>query len=385
MPKINGLIGYRPSETKVQDITAPPYDVIKPNSPLEKFLQASAHSLFHVTLGEKPKATLNKWIEDGLFLQDSEPAFYIYHQTFGSETRLGVFAAVGVEDYASGQIIRHEKTFDDKVKGRLALTKELGLTVEPIFLLTKSKIQNLLQACLRIHKPLYSFTSQFDGFSELHGIKNQIYRIPLSSEEGTALQKALAAQPLYIADGHHRYHSALLGRQDYTLAYIVQEARIQAYNRVINGKVRFSQVLSQLKLEPISSFTTPPKNSFCIYHRTGAYILKAKNVPTDPVGRLDCSILEKELYPYLGVDHSMILNSEFFDYYAESELATMKQKVDEGAFDIAVALHPVSLEELMTVADAGLKDSSVVMPEKSTFFAPKILSGLFLYQHKNFS
>jgi uncharacterized protein (DUF1015 family) len=99
------------------------------------------------------------------------------------------------------------------------------------------------------------------------------------------------------------------------------------------------------------------------------------------VGRIDCNILEKELYPHLGVEHSMILQKKHFDYYPESDLATMKSLVDQGEYDLAVALAPVSIDELMAVADAGMSDSGIVMPEKSTFFAPKILSGLVLYKH----
>src|SRR5690606_14219645 len=101
----------------------------------------------------------------------------------------------------------------------------------------------------------------------------------------------------------------------------------------------------------------------------------------DVVGRLDCSILEREVYPHLGVEHSMIVKKEHFDYYPEWDLATMKALVDADEYDLAVALHPVSLGELVAVADAGLKDSNVVMPEKSTFFATKILSGIVLYKH----
>ena len=141
------------------------------------------------------------------------------------------------------------------------------------------------------------------------------------------------------------------------------------------------QIRNKLNLTPVPEFVTPPKNQFCLYSKEGAFLLKAQNVPDDVVGGLDCSILERELYPQLGVEHSMILKKEHFDYYPEWDLATMKLLVDQGEYDVAVALHPVSIGELMAVADAGLKDSTVVMPEKSTFFAPKILSGLILYKH----
>src|SRR5690606_21623248 len=124
-----------------------------------------------------------------------------------------------------------------------------------------------------------------------------------------------------------------------------------------------------------------PKHHVSLYTREGAFLLKAQDVPADVVGGLDCSILERELYPHLGVEHSMILKQEHFDYYPEWDLATMKALVDEGKYDLAVALHPVSIDELIAVADAGMNNPEIVMPEKSTFFAPKILSGIILYKH----
>jgi uncharacterized protein (DUF1015 family) len=99
------------------------------------------------------------------------------------------------------------------------------------------------------------------------------------------------------------------------------------------------------------------------------------------VGRLDCSILEREVYPHLGLEHSMIADAAHFDYYPESQLAQMREVVDRGEYEIAIALHPVTIDELVAVADAGLGDPDIVMPEKSTFFAPKILSGLFVFRH----
>jgi uncharacterized protein (DUF1015 family) len=205
--------------------------------------------------------------------------------------------------------------------------------------------------------------------------------VPESSPEGGALRAAVAENPLYIADGHHRYHAALLGGQTHAMAYIVEDARILAYNRVINGKIRLAEAKADLNLIPADDLVTPPKHHFCLYTKEGAFLLKAKTVPDDVVGGLDCSILERELYPLLGVEHSMILKKEHFDYYPEWDLATMKALVDAGEYDLAVALHPVSIGELMAVADAGMANPEIVMPEKSTFFAPKILSGLFLYKH----
>jgi uncharacterized protein (DUF1015 family) len=98
----------------------------------------------------------------------------------------------------------------------------------------------------------------------------------------------------------------------------------------------------------------------------------------DVVERLDCRLLERTLYPLLGLAHGLIHDPAYFDYYPEQDLARMEREVDEGRYDLAVALHPVSPAELMAVADAGIANPEIVMPEKSTFFAPKILSGLIM-------
>lgn len=381
MAKIQGLHGLRPAPETAARLVTPPYDVIKEGSPLEAFLKKNPTSFYHVTLGPNPVDALALLQKQRVLVVDEEPAFYVYEQTWSGGARLGFFAAVEVSDYAEGNVIRHEKTFDEKVKGRLAVTRETGYTLEPIFLLTKSPIGAVLTKVRESGKALYEFSSDFRELNDLHGLHTRVWRVPEASAEGEALRAAIAENPLYIADGHHRYHAALLGGQTHAMAYIVEDARILAYNRVINGKVPFADAKAALDLTPVDDLVTPPKNHFCVYSKEGAFLLKAKDVPQDVVGGLDCSILERELYPHLGVEHSMILKQEYFDYYPEWDLATMKALVDEGTYDLAVALHPVSIDELIAVADAGMKNPEIVMPEKSTFFAPKILSGIVLYKH----
>ena len=248
-------------------------------------------------------------------------------------------------------------------------------------MLTRAPIADALEQAKTESAPVYDFVSEFGGFSELEGIANRVWRVPEKSDAGKAIQAALATEPLYIADGHHRYHASLLNEQSHFLCYVTEEAVIQAYNRVINGVQPFSEIAGELPLRPVDSFHTPKKHSFCIYTKDGCWELDAQEVPDDVVGRLDCAILERELYPKLGLTHDMIVDLNRFDYYSESALDDMKAAVDRGDYDMAVALHPVSLDELMAVADAGLEDPDVVMPEKSTFFQPKILSGLFLYRY----
>jgi uncharacterized protein (DUF1015 family) len=381
MAEIAGLQGLRAAKDKAGAVATPPYDVIKEGSPLERILASNPDSFYHVTLGPDAPGALEKLVAAGALIPDAEPCFYVYEQKWSGGDRLGFFAAVAVGPYAEGDIIRHEKTFDEKVKGRLKVTNETGYTLEPIFLLTKSPIQPILEKVRAGQAPEYVLNSDFGGYNDLHGLASRLWRVPESAPAGQALRRAVGENPLYIADGHHRYHAALLNGQTHAMAYIVEKARILAYNRVINGKVKLKDAKAKLDLVPAPAFTTPEKHEFRIYSKEGAFTLKAKNVPGDVVGRLDCSILEKELYPALGVEHSMILQKKHFDYYPESDLATMKALVDQGEYDLAVALCPVSIDELMAVANAGLKDSDIVMPEKSTFFAPKILSGLVLYKH----
>ena len=378
-----GLTGLRPDPARVKGIAAPPYDVIKPGTPLQKLLSEQPSSLYHITLGDDPAAARDRMVADGSLIEDGEPAYYVYEQIWDGGRRTGVFVAAAVSPYAEKQIIRHEKTFDDKVKGRLAVRRATGLHIGPVFVLTRAPIAAALEKAKQESAPIYDFTSEFGGFSELEGIENKVWRVPEESETGKAIQAALGAEPLYIADGHHRYHASLLNEQSHFLCYVTEEAVIQAYNRVVNGVRRFSDIAGELPLKPVDSFRTPPKHSFCIYTKDGCWDLQAQHVPDDVVGRLDCAILERELYPKLGLTHDMIVDPDHFDYYSESALDDMKAAVDCGDYDMAIALHPVSLEELMAVADAGLEDPEVVMPEKSTFFQPKILSGLFLHRYSN--
>ena len=378
MVEIIGLTGLRPTRATVGEVTTPPYDVIKPGSPLESWLRANQNSLYHVTLGKDPASTLRRLLGRGILQQDDEPCFYVYEQRFGNQARTGVLAAARVSDYAAGEIIRHERTFDDKVKGRLELAKKTGYFLEPVFLLTQAPIGPVLEEVKAQHAPEYRFTSDFGATSELHGISNRLFRIKAGGDAGIRLKELIGGGPLYIADGHHRYHAALLGGQTHFLAYIADDAKIQAYNRVINGPVKFEAIKDKLNLRLTPEFRTPAKHQFCLYSNGQSHLLDAVHVPQDVVGRLDCSILERELYPWLGLTHAMTADSRHFDYYPESELDKMKERVASGEFDVAVALHPVSIEELMAVANAGLHDPTIVMPEKSTFFAPKILSGLFI-------
>lgn len=383
MTQIAGLTGLRPRPDLAAQVVAPPYDVIKPGSALETLLRDRPDNIWHVTLGADPMAAL-AGLQGRALLRLDQPSFLVYEQTWttpaGAQRRIGVFTATAVSDYAEGQVVRHEKVFDDKVQGRLALTRQTGLTLEPVFLLTRAPITPVLERVAAARAPDYDLTPDFAGHNDLHALRSRVWLVPEGDADGRALAGLVAEQPLYIADGHHRYHAALKNGQSHCLAYIVERAAIQAYNRVITGVRPFAEIKAQLPLTP-AAWATPEKHHVRIWHQGAAWDLAFRSVPQDVVGRLDCSCLERELYPLLGLEHRMIKDHHHFDYYPERDLERMREAVDGGAYDLAVALHPVSLPDLMAVADAGRADPAIVMPEKSTFFAPKILSGLILYRH----
>lgn len=385
MTQIAGLVGFRPAPSVVHRVTAPPYDVIKPKSALAARLEAEPLSLAHVTVGPEPVAAFERLQKEGALVRDDEPAFYVYEQTwsgaFGAERRLGVFVACEVTPYEKRRVIRHEKTFDEKVKGRVALANATAHTFGPVFSLVKAPLDPFLDEITKEETALYDFDTDLGGLNDLHGIHSRVFRVPADSARGRALVALLDPPPFYIADGHHRYHAALKNGLTHALMYVTERARIQAYDRVVTGKVPFATAKGALALEKSASFGTPAKHRFALYTKEGSYTLAAETIPTDVVGRLDCSILEREVYPHLGITHAMIQDEKHFDYYPESQLDQARAAVDRGEHELVIALHPVSIEELMAVADAGLDDGDIVMPEKSTFFAPKILSGVFVYRH----
>ncbi|HIH42724.1 TPA: DUF1015 domain-containing protein [Candidatus Woesearchaeota archaeon] len=416
MAKIIGLKGLRPRDNDaVTKLTVPPYDVIRKGSRLEELLQQRQDSLWHVTLGENPRSALERLAREGILVEDNEPCAYIYVQEYvdlwgNTQQRIGILDSPEVTPYEAGQVIRHEQTFDDKVKGRLELTKQLGLTLEPVFLLTKAKITDLLREYIEGSVPSYEFVSDFQGESELHNMTTKVYRIPHNSPFMEVVKHFIAEQPLYIADGHHRYHAALLNEQRNCLAYIVEAAEIertegiQAYNRVINGMVPFADALDaiariqgiRVKEAPaLDGPVTLQKREFCVYSGGKVYIIDTTGLPAtdDVVERLDCKTLERVIYPVLGLDDSMLADPRHFDYYPQQDNQRMKELVDSDRYNLAVALHQVSVDEVIAVADAGLADlrcrgqealtvPRFIMPRKSTFFAPKILSGLFVLRHE---
>ena len=160
-----GLTGLRPNPANVSRIASPPYDVIKPGTPLEKLLADEPSSLFHIILGDEPAAARDRLVSDGALIEDDEPAYYVYEQTWDGGQRTGVFAAAAVSPYEDKQVIRHEKTFDDKVKGRIAMRRATGLHIGPVFVLTRASIGDALE---RAKQELAVLVKRFESIGKDH-------------------------------------------------------------------------------------------------------------------------------------------------------------------------------------------------------------------------
>ncbi len=407
MPESKGLVGLRPKDSAVAKVfAAPPYDVITYGTPLQKVL-SSRENLIHVHLrppeeGDarypNAKRELDRFVAKGDLVEEKEPSYYVYKQSGKGVDRIGVILACRVYPYSEGKVIRHEKTFDDKVLDRKKLYEATGYQIGVVFSVMEDKKSELLNALKEVSggKPLYSFVTEYGGASDMEGVKNDVWKVPENSEIGKRLKAIIASEPAYIADGHHRYHCAVVMGHPYVQMYISpsSSAKIQAYDRVV-GSVRKEdldalpeKVKDKFEIKPGKKLAVPKKHEILFYFKDKSLVFKAKkeflkSLEHDPVAKLDCSILQNHiLFPHLGLSAQNIKDKHYFNYFPGSEtgFSHMKRLVDSGEYMFAVSLAPVEFDELKAVADMGIKNPEIVMPQKSTYFWPKLLSGLTLYK-----
>ncbi|MFH1471115.1 MAG: DUF1015 family protein [Candidatus Micrarchaeota archaeon] len=407
MPESKGLVGLRPRDSDVAKVfAAPPYDVITYGTPLQKTLSLQ-ENLIHVHLrppeeGDarylNAKKALDDFVAKGTLVRENEPSYYVYRQAAKGLDRIGVILACKVYPYSDGQIIRHEKVFDDKVLDRKRLYEATGHQIGVVFSVMEDKKGELLKALKEASKatPTYEFITDYAGTSDMERVKNEVWRVPENSEIGQGIKQAIGSEPAYIADGHHRYHCAVVMKHSHVQMYISpsSSAKIQAYDRVV-GSVKQEDLDSlpekvRDKFEVVAGgkLEVPKKHEIIFYFKDKILVFKAKNeflndVEKDAVAKLDCSILQNHLlFPHLGLSAENIKDKHYFNYFPGSEtgFAHMKKLVDSGEYMFAVSLAPVEFSELKEVADMGIKDPEIVMPQKSTYFWPKLLSGLSLYK-----
>lgn len=409
MADIRPFRALRPAKGKEQEIAALPYDVYTRKEAKEyvsthpgSFLAIDRAetqfpddvSTYDDRVYEKARELLDEKIQDGSFVQDPVPCYYLYEETWKGRTQTGIVACASVDEYESGVIRRNENTIEHKEQDRIRHVEACGAQTGPIFL-TYRRNEQLERIVMqeKEKEPVCDFVSDT-------GIRNRVFVI---SDEKTigAIRTAFQSVPrIYIADGHHRAASAakvaLKRRQagetdreapfNYFLCVLFPDTEllILDYNRVVkdlNGYDK-SEVLTKMKhLFNVTPYRKQPakpaaKGEIGMYLGHSWYMLSVRNNEKsgDPVASLDVSILQdRVLGPVLGIQDPRT-DPRILFICGDEGLGALQKAADETG-GVAFAMYPTSMAELFAVSDANL-----LMPPKSTLFEPKLLSGLFLHR-----
>ena len=344
---------------------------------------------------EKARELLDTQIAEGVYVTDAGDHYYLYELTMDGRSQTGIVACSSIDDYVNGVVKKHENTREDKELDRIRHVDTVNAQTGPIFLTYRqNEILKAIVAEEKAKPVLYDFVSD-------DGIRHRVWKID-DPAQTAAIEAAFAAIPAtYIADGHHRAASAVkvgLKRRaenpgytgeepfNYFLSVLFpdEELMILPYNRVVkdlNGMSReqfFEAVKEKFELEEIGKEPYAPaeKGTFGMYLDNTWYALKVlpQYRSADPVKGLDVSILQDQLLgPVLGIGDPR--TDKRIDFIGGIRgLKELERRVRED-MEIAFSMYPTSIEELLAVADAGL-----LMPPKSTWFEPKLRSGLFIHK-----
>lgn len=395
--------GLRPPRDRVKHIAAPPYDVVS-RAEAKRLAEGNPDSFLHISRPEidlpddvsehDEKAyqqgllNLKAFKERGLFQQDSDATYYIYQQRMGGHSQLGVVGCASVDGYDRGIIKKHELTRADKEDDRTRHIEVLGANDEPVFLTYRAEehLDELVQNVIK-YEPEYDFITE-DGVQHTFWI--------VRGEANEKLRKAFDDIPFfYIADGHHRSAAASrvqkamrkkknFGEHDWFLAVAFPHNQMQIlpYNRVVkdlNGLTEeafIQRILVAFNVENATTKSPAMLHEFGMYLSGKWYRLEAREttIGTGVTGVLDVALLQRNLLgPILGIgDPRTDKRIAFVGGIRGTE--ELERLVNSGEYKVAFALYPTSLEQLMAVSDAGQ-----VMPPKSTWFEPKLRSGLVIH------
>lgn len=411
MPKITPFQSVRPNPSLADRIAALPYDVYNreeacievKKEPLSFLKIDRAETQFDNSVDtyddrvyEKARETLDEMIADGSFLMDEKPCFYVYELTMNGRSQTGIVACSSIDDYVNGTIQKHENTREEKEIDRINHVDRTNAQTGPIFLVYRSVEEiNRIVRKEKEKTPVYDFTSP-------DGITHRAWVIS-DSNVIEKMEQAFAAVPTtYIADGHHRCASAVkvgLKRRkehpDYTgqeefnhflsVLFPDDQLYIMPYNRVVKDlagmkKEEFLEAVRKAGFTVSYLGDTPfapeEKGTFGMYLNDGWYRLTADKslVVDDPVDGLDVSILQNNLLrPILKITDPR--TDKRIDFVGGIRgLSELEKRVAEDC-TVAFSMYATSIQELLDVADAGL-----LMPPKSTWFEPKLRSGLFIHR-----
>jgi uncharacterized protein (DUF1015 family) len=402
--RLQAFRALRPRPGVVARVAAPPYDVVGRREAAE-LARDNPCSFLHVVRSEidlpddvdpydarvyaKARENLDRLLAQDVLSKEARPSLYLYREIMEGRAQVGVVGCVHVEDYERGVIRKHETTRPDKEDDRTRHVLTLEAHAEPVLLAYAGNAEvDRLNAVGMDRPPLYDFTTS-------DGVRHTVWRVESTQPYVDAFTRVPCA---YVADGHHRSASAWraarerrpsggqhTGEHDWFPAVLVPAAqlRILPYNRVVHdlGGQAPAQILERLaavgRLSPTDTPAPARPKSFCVYVERRWYLLELDEASIDrddPLRALDVSLLqERVLAPVLGIeDQRMDKRIDFVGgIRGTRELET---RVDSGEAALGISMFPTTVAELMAVSDAGH-----MMPPKSTWFEPKLLSGLFVH------
>lgn len=413
MATIKPFKGVRPPKNLVEKVESRPYDVLESE---EARVEAGNNemSLYHIIkpeidfeqgtseydprVYEKAAENFKAFQEKGWLVQDDKEQYYIYAQTMNSKTQYGLVVGAYVDDYLNGVIKKHELTRRDKEEDRMKHVRVNNANIEPVFFAYPDNdvLNTLIMRYASTH-PEYDFVAPIDGF------RHQFWVIS-DQADIEAITKEFAKMPsLYIADGHHRSAAAALigaekakqnphhtGKEEYNyfmaVCFQASQLTILDYNRVVkdlNGMTseEFLNALHndfEVECKGTEPYRPAQLHEFSLYLDGKWYSLIAKKGTyndADPIGILDVDISSRLILDkLLGIKD--LRSDKRIDFVGGLRgLEELKRRVDSGEMKMALALYPVSMKQIMDIADSGK-----IMPPKATWFEPKLRSGLIIHK-----
>ena len=413
MAKIKPFKGVRPPKQYVEEVESRPYDVLD-SEEARKEAGNNEKSLYHIIkpeidfepgtseydprVYEKAAENFKKFQDKGWLVQDEDEHYYIYAQTMNGKTQYGLVVCAYVDDYLNGVIKKHELTRRDKEEDRMKHVRVNNANIEPVFFAypDNSRLNDLIVKYAQT-KPEYDFIAPVDGF------RHQFWIISDDADIAAITDEFAKMPSLYIADGHHRSAAAALvgaekakqdpnhnGTEEYNyfmaVCFQASQLTILDYNRVVkdlNG-LTSEQFINALKVnfdveEKGTDIYKPDHlHNFSLYLDGKWYSLTAKQGTfddTDPIGVLDVDISSRLILDeILGIKD--LRSDKRIDFVGGLRgLEELKRRVDNGEMRMALALYPVTMKQIMDIADSGK-----IMPPKATWFEPKLRSGLIIHK-----
>ncbi len=414
MANVKPFRGLRPPQEIVKELACLPYDVMN-SEEAAQMAEGKEKSLLRITRAEiecpgiddihsetvysKALENFRVFQENGWLVQDNEPKYYIYAQTMNGRTQYGIVGGASCADYENGMIKKHELTRPEKEEDRMVLTRYLNANIEPVFFAYKAvpEIDAIVNEVVKTQEPCYDFTAE-DGFGHHFWVIND-------SEKNKTIQELFAVKVpcTYVADGHHRTAAAAriglektarnpnhTGQEEYNYFMAVHfpdnQLQIIDYNRVVTDLNGYSEpgFLTELsrsfEVEKMGAEIYKPArlHEFSLYLGGNWYKLTARKGifnDNDPIGVLDVTILSNHVLGPL-LDITDLRTSKRIDFVGGIRgLGELKKRVDSGEMKAAFALYPVSMQQLINIAD-----SRNIMPPKTTWFEPKLRSGLVIHK-----